>query len=603
MENKKKPRYTVRIKELEEDRDHIKSELNEHIFSNYMRFIDIFKEFKEVQSVSLDCYNPCFDNIKCSLKELISTISVKKISGSTSIQQGSSEWWQELPDEVDMLLADEKYEECIAIIIEAKHSEVKPDCVKYKLDFDVHVLKVIECIARELQKAQVVAPEIYIGYLKRLDAVAAAEDAYFLGKSQQLKLYMRRITITESPAEGIPKQCQIFVSLLRNTASESSKLSFDNAKLYSWITEEIQSIAWEVGETLHILEKIEDLAIVLQQVLKSFDALEQIGMSVSIIFQYALLPFIQRRIQENYLKEEGKVEVDVASELWKPQVIQDEGSNAVLRLSSSAWGLYQLILKIIQDCCLFYDDHLKIFASLVPIFLKTIQALFDKYINSEKFDDRRDYKIVQIIICNLWNLASLVPALCKKITYQLRVPSMELPDIMIIETEATVKGDDILNAYALTKWAEEIPVYLTLLQAIPAVQEADQLKSIFNMKHCTFIKEGAFTISSSTDRNKIRIEKYGKIVTEAYIQVTDELLHQIGGHYELTEINIPAFQQLTTDLSILNLILKSLEIETGLEVFKEKIIQSYKKRKAVDNAIALQFSEEVYKNLFNNLFH
>ena len=180
---------------------------------------------------------------------------------------------------------------------------------------------------------------------------------------------------------------------------------------------------------------------------------------------------------------------------------------------------------------------------------------------------------------------------------------MELPDIMIIETEATVKGDDILNAYALTKWAEEIPVYLTLLQAIPAVQEADQLKSIFNMKHCTFIKEGAFTISSSTDRNKIRIEKYGKIVTEAYIQVTDELLHQIGGHYELTEINIPAFQQLTTDLSILNLILKSLEIETGLEVFKEKIIQSYKKRKAVDNAIALQFSEEVYKNLFNNLFH
>ena len=91
MENKKKPRYTVRIKELEEDRDHIKSELNEHIFSNYMRFIDIFKEFKEVQSVSLDCYNPCFDNIKCSLKELISTISVKKISGSTSIQQGSSE--------------------------------------------------------------------------------------------------------------------------------------------------------------------------------------------------------------------------------------------------------------------------------------------------------------------------------------------------------------------------------------------------------------------------------------------------------------------------------------------------------------------------------
>jgi hypothetical protein len=131
-----------------------------------------------------------------------------------------------------MLLADEKFEECIGIIEEAKSLQIDSESVKFKLDFDVHVLKVIEIIAKELQKPQIFVPEIYIGYLKRLDAMAAAEDAYFLGKSQQIKLYMRRLSISETPIEGIPKQCQIYVSILRNTAEESLKLGLSTAKLF-----------------------------------------------------------------------------------------------------------------------------------------------------------------------------------------------------------------------------------------------------------------------------------------------------------------------------------------------------------------------------------
>jgi hypothetical protein len=185
--------------------------------------------------------------------------------------------------------------------------------------------------------------------------------------------------------------------------------------------------------------------------LKSFDALEQIGMSISIIFQYQIIPFIQKRIQELYVKEEGKVESEIASELWKPQVFQVEKSNIVLRLSSSCWGLYQQILSILKDCCLFYGEHLKCFATLTPIFLKTMFVLLEKYINSDKLDDRKNHKIVQVITCNLWNLSFLVPGLCEKIVVELRMPTMELPDFMSIENEAAVRADDILHAFALKK--------------------------------------------------------------------------------------------------------------------------------------------------------
>jgi hypothetical protein len=91
MEPNKAPKYTEYIKELEENRENIKLELEEHVFSNYLKFIDIFKEFKEVQSVSISCYDSCFDTIKDSLKDLLAPIKVKKIANSTTITKGSAE--------------------------------------------------------------------------------------------------------------------------------------------------------------------------------------------------------------------------------------------------------------------------------------------------------------------------------------------------------------------------------------------------------------------------------------------------------------------------------------------------------------------------------
>lgn len=600
MAGEKKPRYTEYIRELEKDREDIKLELNEHVFINYMRFIEIFKEFREVQSVSLDCYDPCFTSIKASLKDLLSTVSVKKVGSTISTQKNTAEWWQELPDELDTLLADEKYEECIGIIEDTKSIDVKSDCINYKLDFDVHVLKVIEIISKELQKAQVVVPEIYIGYLKRLDAMASAEDAYFIGKSQQIKLYMRRMTITESPVEGIPKQCQVFVSLLRNTATESLKLGLSIPKLYSWMLEELKSIAWEIGESLHIIEKIEELAKVLQQILKSFDALEQIGMCITQEFEYSFIPFIQKRIQDIYWKEESKVEIDIASELWKPQVVQFEGSSSVLRMTGSSWNLYQQLIRILEDCVLFNDEHMKCFATLAPIFLKTMQALFVTYVNSDKFDDRKDSKTVQMIVCNLWNLASIVPVLCKKVVERLKVPSMEIPDFLLLETEAKVRGDDILHVFALNKWAEEVPVYITSLQAIPKLMTIDEILKVYNMKHCQFFKEGFSAISSSTDRNSHRIHKYGKTLIEAYVRVLDDLFQQVGGHYHINEISVPGFQQLITDLSVLYILMGSFEVTTSLPQFIEKIVKVYTEKKKIESML-VHLKIEVYQDLYNKL--
>ena len=87
-----------------------------------------------------------------------------------------------------MLLADEKFEECIGIIEEAKSLQIDSESVKFKLDFDVHVLKVIEITAKELQKPQIFVPEIYIGYLKRLDAMEFLNNAKFMSAFLETQL-------------------------------------------------------------------------------------------------------------------------------------------------------------------------------------------------------------------------------------------------------------------------------------------------------------------------------------------------------------------------------------------------------------------------------
>ena len=601
MEQVRNPRYTEFIKELEQSRQNLQLELQEHIFSHYPKFIDIFQEFRSIQSVSIDCYDSSFETIKTSLKEILAPVQITKPKTINSIEKLSAEWWLELPDEIDMLLADEKYEECIGIIEEVSKLPVNAETIKYKLDFDVHVLKVIEVIAKELQKPQVVVPEIFIGYLNRLNAFSAAEDAYFIGRSQQLKLYMRRITITEAPVEGIPKQASIFVSLLRSAASESMKLGLSVGKLYSWISAEVKGVAWEIGETLHVVEKIEDLAVVFSQILKSFDALDSLGLGVSINFQYTFLPFIQKKIQELYVKEEAKVEFDIAGELWRPQVIQVEGSNSVLRMSSSCIGVYNQICKILNECCLFQQVNLKSFAVLVPIFLKTMRAIMEKFIESDKFDDRKDPKIVQVIVCNLWNLAFLIPSISKKIADKLRTPSIEFPDLQIIEVDSDIRGDDILQSFALVKWTEEIPNYLTSLHNVQKLQNESELKSLLNSKHLLFIKEGVEAISSSTDRNKKRIEKFCKVVVESYVQVLDEVLHLPGGNNEISELSLPGFQQFVADLSVLNVLCAGYGQVLVLSNFIEKVVNEFAKKKSIE-VLLIRFREEVYKKLYSQLY-
>ncbi|CAG9324211.1 unnamed protein product [Blepharisma stoltei] len=595
-------RYTEYIRELETDLEKLDQDMKEQVYGNYSTFIDTFNELNNLQSLSVSCYSPTLDTINSALVELLKPAQIEKISTNGSIVKGSIEWWQELPDEIDTLLNDEKYEECINLIEEAGKVKVTPESISLKHEFNLFVLRVIETIAKELQKVQNTTPSLYIGYLKRLDALPAAEDAYFLGKAYQLKQYITRLAAADNPLDGLSKQGQIFVSILRATIKESQDLGLSSSKLYAWMCDQINEIAWDIGEQFYLIENIQDLANILQSILKSCDSLDQTGLHMSPQIQKALLPATQKRIQEIYANEELRIETEVNNELWKPKIIQAEQDQniGIFRLTSSCLALYQEINKIIQEAALFLDEHLMWSSSLCPVFVKTISFLFEKYVGNEKFDDKKDFKIVQVIACNLWNIASLIPSLARKMAIALKVPKLELNEILVIEGIANSRALDVLMSYSASKWINEIPNYLTTLQSIAKLQTSDELKQAYNVKHLQAIKEGVESVASATDRNSARMKQFIEAVASTYVKALEDLLNQNGGNFEIQEIVPGGFQQLIADLHMINIIAKNYEGVTNIREVAKGLVTKYSGIKHYDEDM-LMFPEEAYEAMFKVL--
>lgn len=602
MDQFRNVRYTEYIRELETDLEKLDQDMKEQVFSNYTTFIETFNELKNLQSLSVQCYEPTLETIKGALKQLLEPVKAENVSISRSIAKGSIEWWQELPDEIETLLSDEKYEECISMINEVSALKIQPECISLKLEFDVYVLRVIETIAKELQKIQISNPAIYVNYLQKLDSLPAAEDAYFLGKSYQLKHYMNRLSVTDSPLDGISKQGQIFVSILRSTVKESQDLGLSSSKLYTWLCDMVNEIAWDIGEQFYLIEKISDLAATIQSILKSCDSLDQTGIHMSPILQKSMLSFASKRIQEIYSNEESRIDQEVSNELWKPQIVQAEQGEGIciFRLTSSCLGLYHVLNKIIQESSYFLDDHLLWSSSLCPVFVKIISYLLEKYVASEKFEDKRDFKIVQVICSNLWNIASLIPSLAKKMAQALKVPKLELNEVLVVEGLANNRAFDLLTSFSVSKWNADLPNYLTTLQSISKLHTQDELINAYNLKHLQAIKEGVESVASATDRNSLRMKQFIEVIVKSYIKVLEDLLNQRAGNFELQEIVPGGFQQLVADLHMLFHMANNYAGEVDIRAIAQMLVEKYSKIKHLDEDMLL-FNEDIYESLYKTL--
>ena len=88
-------------------------------------------------------------NLKSKLDTILGDIPSIKTADTT---EDCYQFWQDLPDEVDIFLTEKNYSECISLI--QKMKELPPEYHDIRQQFDLEISKVAEAIADELMKSQ-----------------------------------------------------------------------------------------------------------------------------------------------------------------------------------------------------------------------------------------------------------------------------------------------------------------------------------------------------------------------------------------------------------------------------------------------------------------
>lgn len=493
-------RYSEIIQELEEGKQRLALQMKEHVFANYTVFIETFRELRKLEDVTVD-FSSAIQSIDAAMNELLRPVDSAMKQRRTAKDAGTIQWWAELPDDIDMLLANSDYESCIQAILATKTMSTNPYTVKYKLDFDVYVLKVIESLGKLVQKNEDLPPDEYIEYLRRLGAVDTAEEAFFQRKSAKLQSLMKRLEAAGTPVERMTEQCQIFFGLLSETVSETKKLQLDSAKLYMWVQQEVSIMACGLGEDFYLLEDTPVVCKALALMLNSCKVLESQGLYLRWVFQRSLLPFLQQRIREIYSKFEYSILQEISGEYWKPQVFQEQFN--VYRVTSSVVFLYNTLLSIVGDVAhVVSHGDFYVSSGLAPLFSRICVCLIEKYVQCDSFENKIEEKNALCIVCNFWNLSNLVLTVAEKLKLALKTQGMELPELNIAQAVASARAKELLRKFSDQKQRELLAKHLDSLKTAPKLKSLDEFSGSFTLEQVAFIRETLKSVRGATDNSK-----------------------------------------------------------------------------------------------------
>lgn len=570
--------YTNYLKELEDNRDRLTNELRQQMYDSYPSFLSTFNNLKSVTNMSLSFYNSSISHLEESLRCLLEPISSESSSSALKLEVGNSEWWQEIYDTIDNLLVDGKIEDCIHKILEVRAMKFDSSHQKNLFDFDIQVLKVVENIGREIQKPQSSKAREYIEYLKLIGAEIAAEDAYFMGKTQQLHGYLSSIDFAD-PLAGLKESTQVFFTYIRRTASEMNEVMGSTTRFFIWTKHEIKNFLWEINEHLYNFDSLIELSASLKEILNCCKSLENDGIYLSNILVRYLIPIVYRRIQEIYAVSEFRLEQEVSSETWRGRVVNFEGGG-IFRLSKSCQAMLEILQTILKNASLIIDKRNPSWSSqLAPLFVKIASTIIRKYIDCPNFYDREDLNSVLLSVGNLWAISKILKALSKQLAAALQIPSAPLNEILDIRLPAKSNSLQIYDKYLNSYFTAYLPIYFKNIIELSQLRETVKITSLYNLEAVNMLSHSIEFLSSATDRDpEISYQICEHYCNVFYKKLEDKLSEP---DTSCTLLNLPpgAVQQMITDMMCLSILCESFGFRYNISEFSEKLCQEYSKHR------------------------
>jgi hypothetical protein len=569
-----KESYTNYLKELEENRDRLTNELRQQIYDSYPSFLSTFKDLQSVTNMSLSFYNNSITQIEQALNHLLKPIPLESSQKALKIEVGNAEWWQEIYDTIDNLLVDGKIEECIHKILEVRNMKFDSSHQKSLFDFDIQVLKVVESIGKEIQKPQSSKARDYIEFLKLIGAEIAAEDAYFMGKTQQLHGYLSSIDFAD-PMAGLKESTQVFFTYIRRTASEMNEVMGSTTRFFIWTKQEIKNFLWEINEHLYNFDSMVELSKSLKEILNCCKSLETDGIYLSNILVRYLIPIVCKRIQEIYAISEFKLEQEVSSESWRGRVVNFEGGG-IFRFSKSCEAMIGILQTILKNASLIIDKRNPFWSSqIAPIFVKIASTIIRKYIESSSFYDREDLNSVLLCVGNLWGTSKILKPLSKQLATALQIPSAPLNEILDTRIPAKSNALQIYNKYLLSYFSLYHPKYFKNISELGQLRETSKITSLYNLEPLNMLSHSIEFLSSATDRDPEISYQICEVFCKVYYNKLEEKLSEVDTASSLTNLPPGAVQQLIADLYCLSISCESFGYRYSIIDLTEKLANEY----------------------------
>ncbi|XP_013390657.1 exocyst complex component 8 isoform X1 [Lingula anatina] len=334
------------------------------------------------------------------------------------------EWVQDLPEDLDVCIAQRDFEGAVELIDRVnEHLQKIPNSAsvkEYRVRIDHRVKQLTEVLMHELQ----VSPERSlrggpraarraVTHLVKLGKSAQACDLFLKNRSAIIKFNLKQLKFEGATTIYIRTLCNVFFNTLKETGKEFMKAFPEHYACFSafvvWVSEELQSFVSLFGRQVFASQmSLTTIADCVKLVREHCNQLSDIGLELTFNLNTMLLPDVEKTVADNRDQLIEATKLRAADDLWRPINLHDEDAVDKFVSELEDLGIAHMDKYIYNGCLIalttntvqftrsylsFLDDLLKLYipelhhlvvTSLVAIFKSQCKHM-ETSLNSHKF--------------------------------------------------------------------------------------------------------------------------------------------------------------------------------------------------------------------------
>ena len=517
--------YTSFVADLKSDLSRLQEDMKLQIYNHYPAFVTAFQDLHSLEQVTTKPYEDCLE----ALQTVAEQLETLEISAKEAVQPAKSTIgdWEERLDELDSLVSEKRYESACDLIDSVARQDTNDH--KNRLLFDIQALKLVDTVAAQLADLQTPNPKALVHVLKRLKAVKAAQDAFLLGKSKNLRVIIQRIESKE-PILRATEIAKAFFTLVKDTEKEATELLGDSSCVYFWGKKETLYVSKVAGEALSMVDDLKKLV----QCVRDMDALSRLdGLDLSQAWSHSLTPYLLDLLNEHVTSIRANLDSKLRSELWKQQVVQLHINSEILviRLSSTAAALHKDTIYLLDFASDVIDINPVLACELLPKVLILIQSLFQAFLNSKALTGKKKMTQLVVLCCDFWNMAAVARETENRL--EALLDSNRLYDVTELVSTAKAKFSSELTEFFSPLYTDRAKAYLSSLESDTDPRLPRDITDSKCGEVLSVLRELHVTVSSSTDHDQTACSVLVDCVSTVWCERLETLLFEVDGYWSV----------------------------------------------------------------------